>query len=155
MPATSPNLGQWLAGQPDRFEVWTQPGVAGRRPTTIAELEGQNRRPDLTRGNGSIAVIYPDLGEPYRSVFSEIIAGIEEQASTSVRSYPIAFSADVAELNRQLKRNGNRVVIALGRQGLKAASGLDRDIAVVVGGVLSVPEQESHDLMGISLTPDA
>lgn len=60
----------------------------------------------------------------------------------------------MAELNRQLKRNGSRVVIALGRQGLKAASGLDRDIAVVVGGVLSVPEQVSHNLMGISLTPD-
>ncbi|MFC6520414.1 ABC transporter substrate binding protein [Undibacterium arcticum] len=45
-------------------------------------------------------------------------------------------------------------MIALGRQGLKTASGLDRDIAVVVGGVLSVPETESRNLIGISLTPD-
>jgi putative tryptophan/tyrosine transport system substrate-binding protein len=53
-----------------------------------------------------------------------------------------------------LKRNGIKVVIALGRQGLKAASGLDRNIAVVVGGVLSVPESDSSNLPGISLTPD-
>ena len=29
---------------------------------------------------GSIAVIYPDIGEPYRSVFAQIINGIEEKA---------------------------------------------------------------------------
>ncbi|HVK93998.1 MAG TPA: ABC transporter substrate binding protein, partial [Noviherbaspirillum sp.] len=52
------------------------------------------------------------------------------------------------------KRSGTKVVIALGRQGLRATAGLDRDIQIVVGGVLSVPESETRSLMGVSLTPD-
>lgn len=102
----------------------------------------------------AIAVIYPDLGEPFRSVFNQIIEGIEEQAKMRVNTHPVGPNSNASELNGQLKRNGTKVVIALGRQGVKIASGLDRDIAVVVGGVLSVPEAESRNLTGISLTPD-
>ena len=102
----------------------------------------------------AVAVIYPDLGEPFRSVFSNIIEGIEAQTNRRVSTYPVGPGSNPAELNGQLKRNGTRVVIALGRQGVTIASGLDRDIAVVVGGVLSVPEAESRNLTGISLTPD-
>jgi putative ABC transport system substrate-binding protein len=71
-----------------------------------------------------------------------------------VRNYPIAANADIGELNAQLKRNGTKVVIALGRQGLKTATGLDRDLPVVVGGVVSVPEGQNRDLTGVTLTPD-
>lgn len=102
----------------------------------------------------AIAVIYPDIGDPFRSVFKNIIEGVEARANRRVSTYPVGPNSNVAELNGRLKRNGTRVVIALGRQGVKIASGLDRDIAVVVGGVLSVPEAESRDLTGISLTPD-
>ncbi|MEO6354841.1 MAG: ABC transporter substrate binding protein [Burkholderiaceae bacterium] len=84
----------------------------------------------------------------------EIIEGIEEQTGRRVNTHPVGPNSNASELNGQLKRNGTRVVIALGRQGVRIASGLDRDIAVVVGGVLSVPEAESRDLTGISLTPD-
>jgi len=102
----------------------------------------------------AIAVIYPDLGEPYRSIFSEIITGIEEQAHAPVRRYPIGPNLSAADLNEQLQRKGTRVVIALGRQGLKTAASLARNFAVVVvGGVLSVPEAENQSLTVISLTP--
>lgn len=127
-------------------------------PVALAELGEQIKRQDSQAAigsiPGSIAVIYPDIGEPYRSIFAKIIEGIEETAKVQVRNYPIGPHMDVADLNGQLKRNGTRVVIALGRQGVKTASGLDRDIAVVVGGVLSIPEAENRNLMGISLMPD-
>ncbi|RZI43832.1 hypothetical protein EGT07_06705 [Herbaspirillum sp. HC18] len=103
---------------------------------------------------GAVAVVYPDIGEPYRSVFARIIEGIEDGARIAVRNYPIPANQDPAELNAQLKRNGTRVVIALGRQGLRATAALDRDMPVVVGGVLAIPETENRSLMGISLTPD-
>lgn len=127
-------------------------------PITLAELDNQLKRSDIKAaiGNatGSIAVLYPDIGEPYRQVFAKIIEGIEEMARVKVRSFPIGTTLNSAELNGQLKHNDIKVVIALGRQGLKAASGLDRDIAVVVGGVLSTPEGDSRALTGVSLTPD-
>jgi putative ABC transport system substrate-binding protein len=108
----------------------------------------------LVPGENTIAVIYPDIGEPYRSVFAQIIDGIEEKAKMQVTSYAVGANVDITELKNALRRQDARVVIALGRQGLKVASALDRNIGVVVGGVLAAPENEMHDLPIISLTPD-
>jgi putative ABC transport system substrate-binding protein len=69
-----------------------------------------------------------------------------------VRSYPVDPKVDTAELNATLKHNNTRVVIALGRQGLNATVGLDRDITVLAGGVLLLSDAEN--VAGISLTPD-
>ncbi|PFH12005.1 putative ABC transport system substrate-binding protein [Collimonas sp. PA-H2] len=112
------------------------------------------RRQEILDGKGAIAVIYPDIGEPYRSIFSKIIEGIQEQAKVQISTYPVGPNSNAGDLSAQLVRGGVKVVIALGRQGLKAVSGLTPEIAVVVGGVLSVPESESRNLTGISLTPD-
>jgi len=101
-----------------------------------------------------MAVIYPDIGEPYRTVFTSIIDGIEDSAKTKVRSFAIAPNADPNELNSQLRQSGIKVVIALGQQGWKVAANLDKDIAVVVGCVLKMPESGNRAPMGISLTPD-
>lgn len=103
---------------------------------------------------GSIAVVYPNLGEPYHSIFAGIIEGIEDNARSAMRAYPVAAGTDPAELNAQLRRNGAKVVIALGRQGLKAAFALDRELPLVAGGVLAVPEAEHRAMTAISLTPD-
>lgn len=108
-------------------------------PATVARAE-------------SLAVIYPDLGEPYRKVFNEIISGIEEQSKTKPRPYPLAASADPAELQASVRAGGARVVIALGRQGMKAAAALEPQLNVVVGGVSAVPEPDKQT--GISLMPD-
>ncbi len=112
------------------------------------------RRQEILDGKGAIAVIYPDIGEPYHSIFAKIIEGIREQAKVQINTYPVGPNINTADLSAQLTHDGIKVVIALGRQGLKAASGLEPNIAVVVGGVLSVPESESRNLTGISLTPD-
>jgi putative tryptophan/tyrosine transport system substrate-binding protein len=140
---------------PDHFAVDAdmETDYGDAQPIVLAQLDDPAKRADIQAGN-AMAVIYPDLGEPYHSIFAKIIDGVQEKAKVRVRSYAIGPNQDVAELNWQLKRSGTKVVIALGRQGLKAASGLDREIAVVVGGVLSVPEADSNTLTGISLTPD-
>lgn len=120
---------------------------------SLAELGDVTKRFDAQTAS-AIAVVYPDIGEPYRSVFAKIIEGIEDGARIAVHIYPIGPNQDPAELNGILKKNGAKVVIALGRQGLKATSALDRELPVVVGGVLAIPEAENRSLMGISLTPD-
>jgi putative ABC transport system substrate-binding protein len=126
----------------------------------LAELEeplktqAQEAHIPTTTFKGAIAVVYPDLGEPYHGIFAKIIEGIEIRSKIRVRDFAIGPTVDVADLNTQLKRGGTKVVIALGRQGLQTASSLDRDIAVVVGGVLSVPIADQGRLSGISLTPD-
>jgi putative tryptophan/tyrosine transport system substrate-binding protein len=139
---------------PIRFDGGIRVIRYGDSVISLAELGEQVKRLDVQALPGTLAVIYPDIGEPYRSIFARIIEGIEDGAKATVRNYPIGANVDTSDLNAQLKRNGTKVVIALGRQGLKAASALDRDIPVVVGGVLAVPEGENRSLTGVSLTPD-
>src|SRR3990167_784625 len=110
--------------------------------------------PPGIRGSDAIAVLYPEIAEPYRSILTRIIEGIEGQLKARVRVYPLGSSVDVPDLDLRLKRDGVKVVIALGRQGLKTASGLNRDITVVAGAVLAVPEGGGRVWTGISLMPD-
>ncbi|MFC3378971.1 ABC transporter substrate-binding protein [Rugamonas sp. CCM 8940] len=133
--------------------VPARPGEAAPRARRNEPLQLAQAGDTARRQSGEpIAVLFPDIGEPYRKVFTEIIDGIEEQGKLRVRSYPVANNADLAELQAALKRNGSRVVIALGRQGVKAASGLEPALGVVVGGISSVPDADK--LSGISLSPD-
>lgn len=108
----------------------------------------------MAGGDGQIAVVYPDIGEPYRSVFAEIISGIETRTKTQVVSYAVGPATDANILRSLLKAKDVRVVIALGRQGMKAADVLGREFGVVVGGVVGVPESEAKNLPVISLSPD-
>jgi putative tryptophan/tyrosine transport system substrate-binding protein len=105
-------------------------------------------------GEGGIAVIYPDIGEPYRSVFAQIINGIEEKAKGRVANFAVGPNVDVGELNNSLRRQDTRVVIALGRQGVKVASSLEGNFGMVVGGILMAPDNELRNLQVNSLSPD-
>lgn len=110
--------------------------------------------PTASDASAALAVIYPDIPEPFRSVFLQIVDGIDDETKLKVRAFPVSAQVDVQDLHAQLRRSNIKAVIALGRQGLKTAAQLDRDIAVTVGGVLSLPEAEQRSLSGISLTPD-
>jgi putative ABC transport system substrate-binding protein len=127
------------------------PAHAGGDPMMLAQA-GDNAKRVVVGAPEPIGVLFPDIGEPLRKVFTEIIEGIESQSKLRVRGYPVGSNQDMAELSAALKRNGTKVIIALGRQGLKAASGVDLPVGVVVGGVSSVPEGDKQ--VGISLTPD-
>lgn len=103
-------------------------------------------------GASQVAVVFPDIGEPFRKVFTEIIAGIESQLHGHVPAFAVGANQDPAELAAAVKRGGARVVVALGRQGIRAASSLDPATTLVVSGVSSVPDGERH--YGVCLTPD-
>lgn len=106
------------------------------------------------KDQGTIAVIYPEIGEPYRSIFAQIIEGIEDKARGRVINLAIGPNVDTGELNELLRRQDTKVVIALGRQGMKAAVTLNRNLSIVVGGVLTVSENELRSLHMNSLSPD-
>lgn len=108
----------------------------------------------LNEGEGLIAVVYPEIGEPYRSVFGKIIEGIENRARSQVVSYAVSPGTDAGALRATLKAKDVRVVIALGRQGMQTADALNREFGVVVGGVTAVPDEEARDRAVISLSPD-
>lgn len=140
------------------FSAWREKAVARRLLLAIALLAPWGAPPALAAEEdtvrASVAVVYPDIGEPYRSVFANIIEGVEERMRGKVPSFPLAMGANPPGLADTLKQRDIRAVIALGRSGLKAVAGLDRQISVVAGGVLSVPESEAQGMLVQSLAPD-
>ena len=78
--------------------------------------------PAWAAGEDRIAVIYPDIGEPYRGIFEKIIEGIEDKAGTPVAKYPVQYNTDIATLKSSLQRQNTKVVIALGKQGIQTAA---------------------------------
>jgi ABC-type uncharacterized transport system substrate-binding protein len=109
--------------------------------------------PVWSAGEIGIAVVYPDIGAPYRGIFEEMIKGVEDKVGTHVEAYPVGSGTDIAELKTRLQHENTKVVIALGRQGMKTATVLNEG-AVVVGGVLTVPENEADRQPVITLSPD-
>lgn len=132
------------------YPLALQSGMEVATSATAARAPRAAASPD----EGGIVVLYPDIGEPYRSVFARIIEGIEDRAKGRVASYAIGANQNGGELAEELRRQGARVVIALGRNGLKAAAGLNRDVGVVVGCIVSAPESELRGMVVQSLAPD-
>lgn len=137
-----PRLGRLLAGSIAAASVLRITSAAAQSDSTKARAAATE----------PVAILFPDIGEPFRKVFAEIIEGVEDNTRLRAHAYPVSANQDGAELAGALKRNGTRVVIALGRQGLKAAAVVEAPAGVVVSGVSSVPEGERN--LGICLTPD-
>lgn len=102
----------------------------------------------------AIAVLYPDIGEPYRGIFEKMIEGIEDKVGNRIASHPVRADTDIDVLKASLVRQNTKVVIALGRQGMKTVVGLGNGVKLVVGGVMTVPESEALGQPVISLSPD-
>ncbi|MDF3035400.1 MAG: transporter substrate-binding protein [Paucimonas sp.] len=125
-------------------------------PLLLASADDTSRREPVASGNfrSGMVVLYPELGEPYRSIFIKIVEGIENKVGSRLVVYPVGANTDVDVLNTVLKRQGAKVVIALGRQGLQTASLLDKELAIVASGVVSVPDNDARYAATLSLTPD-
>lgn len=138
--------------------VW---GHAMGRRTVLQSLVSCTLAP-LTMGqvlaadeaSKAIAVVFPDIGEPFRGMFTSIISGVEERVRGRVFNLPVGASTLSSDVMGELRRRDIQGVIALGRQGLKIATGLDAQLSVVAAGVLSVPEVDAQNFPVFSLAPD-
>ena len=101
-----------------------------------------------------IAVLYPELEEPYRSVFSSIIEGIQEQSAAMVRLLPVADGSDSAHLVEPKNLLDVSAIIALGRTAFAAAEQWRGKIPIIVGALLLVPDKGEQGVAGISLAAD-
>lgn len=149
-PTISP--GMPVLAHHTEFKCWPPVRLLGIVLLFFTALVGTP--PAWAAGEDAIAVIYPDIGEPYREIFSKIIEGIEDKVGTRVANYPVGSGTDIGVLKASLLRQNTKVVIALGRQGMKTAAALNSGFGVVVGGVLTVPENEARGQPVISLSPD-
>ena len=110
--------------------------------------------PALGSGRPRCAVLYPDIGEPFRSVFLQMAQGIDQRSAQPSLLWALPANTPVSQVVDRLKREQISAVIALGRSGLKLGRDLTSSYPVVVGGVVSVSEADVQGLAVHSLAPD-
>jgi putative ABC transport system substrate-binding protein len=100
-----------------------------------------------------VVVLMPDIEEPFRTIFLRIVQGIDTRLSGR---------ADVVYINTQtpqqiaaeVLRRQARLVLAMGRQGLKSVSALQGSVPIIASCVVSVQETEIRGYPVYTLAPD-
>lgn len=102
----------------------------------------------------AVAVVYPDLGEPFRGVFATIVEGIEDRLRGRVASFAVGGGATAADLADELRQREIKGLVGLGRSGMRVAAGFAGELGVVVGCVVSVRDAEARGFPIHTLAPD-
>ena len=102
----------------------------------------------------NVGVVYPDIREPYRSVFRNIVDGIQEDKAYRTIKYVLAKDEQVSRVTDWLEKDNIEVVVALGSRGLETAWEFPDTVKVIFGAVLIPPVSFPRNAKGITLTPD-
>lgn len=101
-----------------------------------------------------LAIVYPDVREPYQGVFQEIISGIQAQSARRLVTFVLAQQNDQPTFEQWLATHNVGAIIALGRTGVAAAESVAKTLPVVGGALLLTPETTAPQVAGISLDAD-
>ncbi len=104
---------------------------------------------------GKVAVIYPQLREPYNKVFDRILEGIVEELDGRVVPYriPADSTTGTTELDSWIRENNIDAVIGLGRQGFEVTRSLPVPTARVAGALVTTPDKVNAGVSVITMTP--
>lgn len=105
--------------------------------------------------NGTVAIVYPEIREPFRSVFLNIAQGVNERLNKEAitRTY-LDDGTDMEELRSWIDHNDIHTVIALGSRGRVLSDKLSGLTSVVLGAVHMSPELDAGRYQGIALSPE-
>ena len=73
-----------------------------------------------------VAVLYPEIREPYLSIFLDIMDGVEDGFEGDVTRYQLNKGYDPEQLRGQMSRDGVDAIVALGKQSYYAVKKLPR-----------------------------
>lgn len=105
-------------------------------------------------GTPTVAILHPDVQDPFLNVFMEITDGIEDGLQQPARRYPVRDGDTPQSIAAQLKNDQIDAVICLGRVGLNYAKALAGTLPAIVGAIIFSPDEDTQGLYGISMTPD-
>lgn len=98
----------------------------------------------------NISILYPEVREPYLSVFHSIIDGAKSNSSVNVKSLGLKKGFDPAEVKQWLSSNQTDAVITLGRRAYSAIKKANIQKPIVVGALRIAP----NGVAGISQSAD-
>lgn len=102
----------------------------------------------------AIGILYPEIREPFRSVFMNIVKGIDDALDDDVQARPLTGSDTPEDVLAWTRQQGLKSIITLGNHGFSMSSELSRELPVVIGAVNMSSELLHAPYYGITLNPD-
>lgn len=103
----------------------------------------------------AVGVLYPDIREPFRSVFLSIARGVSDELGQETPLRPLAEGEETQKIQDWITENGLKSVVALGSRGPLLSDEFNgTKVPVVVGAVHMSPELQADRYYGIALSPD-
>lgn len=100
-----------------------------------------------------VGVVYPEIREPFRSVFMSIIEGISDALGDEPRLFSLADADGPAQVQAWADASGVGTIIALGSRGPDLSDALGDRHEVIVGAVHLAPGLIDAPYTGIALNP--
>jgi putative ABC transport system substrate-binding protein len=102
-----------------------------------------------------VAIFYPNASEPYKSIYQEIVSGVEDAKdndgpASQLVTFSLVKDFDSQHIAQQLNSRNIKKIIVLGRSGLQLARALANDFTVISGALPITPST----IPGISLITD-
>lgn len=104
--------------------------------------------------SSAVAVVYPELAEPYRGVISSIVEGVQEQSKYPVKLFPLGDDHDISQFQEANQHQQISAIISLGKTSFDAVDRWRGKIPIIVGASLLVPDKKESGVAGISLAAD-
>jgi putative ABC transport system substrate-binding protein len=100
------------------------------------------------------AVLYPDIREPFRSVFMSIAKGISDALDGKVETRALTDTDTAADILGWTRKENLRPIITLGNHAFSMTPELSKEMPVVIGAVNMSPELLNGSYYGITLDPE-
>lgn len=81
------------------------------------------------------AVVYPDIREPFKSVFMNIVKGIGDALGGDIETRALGNADTAADVLAWTQQKNLRTVITLGNQAYSMTPELSKGIPVVIGAI--------------------
>ena len=109
---------------------------------------------DANANGSDIGVIYPEVREPYASIFASMLDGIYEAKGDDIHSIAVKKEYDPQDIVDWVTTHKIKRIIALGSRSQKLIENVKLPVDEVVLGAVTRPPESDIFNAGILLTPD-
>ncbi len=102
----------------------------------------------------NLAVLYPEVRDPYLQVFLNIAKGAEAISDTNVRLYPLQKQTSPQDLKQWISAHNINVAITLGNRGYTVVPEIPTNVPVVTGAIFLNPNTKGVSGITLAPTPD-
>ncbi len=100
-----------------------------------------------------VAVVYPQVRDPYRAVFRAIVDGINAETTQGAEVFEIAPEETIEAVTARLAERQLDAVVLLGKRGLDLSNHIESPERRVVGAVFAKPGDIAAGVSATSLAP--